>query len=126
MKILIIDDDPQFTEILGFHLKKQNIPFDIANTKTQVHNYTLRQKYDLILQDVFFPNKEDGLQLLEEVKTNPATKDIPVFLITSMPLELFQQEPNLDHYLNFSEQLISKGEDSQHIVEKVLEVLGNK
>lgn len=123
MKVLIADDDPQFVEILSHHLKKQNILFDVANTASEVQTYAGHTQYDLILHDVFLPNKEDGLRSLKTLKTNPLTKKIPVVLITSMPMDLFNQEPDLDMYLAYAEVLLSKGDDISAIVKKAIEII---
>ena len=119
MKILVVDDDPQFVEILAFHLQQANIEYDVASTVAQVGNYTARTKYDLILHDVFFPNKDDGLNSVKTLKTNLTTKETPIILITSMPMQLFQQEPNLSHYLDLTDKFVSKEDDTSKIIDEI-------
>ena len=123
MKILVVDDDPQFVEILAYHLNHNQIAFDVANTVAQVQNYTARTKYDLILHDVYFPNKEDGLNSVKSLKTNLHTKDTPIVLITSLTMQLFQQEPNLNLYLEYSDKFISKEEDTSKIVDEIKQIV---
>jgi two-component system alkaline phosphatase synthesis response regulator PhoP len=123
MKILIVDDDPQFVEILSYHLDQNNIQYDVASTVAQVQNYTARTPYDLILHDVFFPNKDDGLNSVKTLKSNLTTQETPIILMTSMPMEFFQQEPNLSHYLDMIDKFVSKEDDTSKIVDEIKNIL---
>lgn len=123
-KILIIDDDPQFVDIINFELKKFGYSTDIASNQNQALNFLSQNIYNLILLDVFLPNKDQGLNLLKYFRQTVLFDEIPIVLITSMPMELFKQEENLASYLEMVKMLISKNEKPQHIVTKIKEILG--
>ena len=82
-KILIIEDEKTLQNALSEYLKQEN--FDIINALDGELGVRLAvsEKPDLIILDIILP-KKDGFQVLDEVKTNEKTKDIPVILLTNL------------------------------------------
>ena len=92
--ILIVEDNPQDAELTIRALKKMNLTSQImvAEDGEEALNmifsrgiYELRQTLKLpkvIFLDLKLP-KVSGLEILKEIKTNPATKRIPVVVVTS-------------------------------------------
>ncbi|MCA9416564.1 MAG: response regulator, partial [Candidatus Omnitrophica bacterium] len=81
-KVLIADDAPEIVEMLHLVLERrgyQVVGFD--NGKKAVEAIP-EEKPDIILLDIIMPGMT-GLDVCEKVKNDPATKDIPVILITS-------------------------------------------
>ena len=125
-KILIIDDDPQFADMLNFQLGRLGFEVEIAHTPIQTEEYFDNRNFDLVVLDVFFPNRNDGLDLLRKIKQNIQTDHIPIILVTSQPSELFMQEPNFDEYLQMAKEFVSKIDGPKVIAEKVGEILSSK
>lgn len=124
--ILIIDDDPQLTHLLSLALSKKECSVDIAYTPESVLEYIKKGKYDLILQDIFYPNKEDGFEIMETYFPLTNEKNIPIVLMTAMPFDLFQQEANFDKYLFMAKLFISKSDDMNQIVDRVMEIIAEQ
>lgn len=81
--ILIADDSPNIVKLLEvtFSLKKyQTIT---AFNGNEALNKAGRFKPDLIILDVVMP-KLNGFQVLQRLKEKPATKDIPVIMLTGV------------------------------------------
>ena len=122
-KILVADDDPQFADIIVFLLRKEGYAVDVAANEPQVLNRLSQTNYDVILQDVFFPDKDRGLNLLKKMYDSIRENNTILILITSMPIQLFEQEENINDYLQISQKLLSKTENQKAIVEGVKEAL---
>lgn len=124
--ILLIDDDPTLTHLLSMHLTKQNFAVDIAYTIDSALEYAQKNNYDLILQDVYYPNKEDGLKVMEQYYPFVSAKHIPIVLMTAMPMDLLSMQDNFEKYLSMAQLFISKSDDLKQIVDRVLEIIAEK
>jgi len=79
--VLVIDDDPEVRYTIGQYLITKGYEVIFAeNGETGVKLAQERQPFAITL-DLLLPNK-DGWSVLKELKENPATKDIPVILIS--------------------------------------------
>jgi two-component system response regulator len=94
VEILIVEDNPQDAELTIRALKKMNPTSQIMVAEDGEEAldiifsrgiYELRQTLKppkVIFLDLKLP-KVSGLEILKEIKTNPATKRIPVVVVTS-------------------------------------------
>ncbi len=92
--ILLIEDNPDDEELTIRALKKNNIsnPVDVVRDGEQALDYLFRRGAyaglennlppQLILLDLKIP-KFDGLEVLKQIRQNPATKLLPVVILTS-------------------------------------------
>ena len=78
--ILIIDDDPHMLKVLKHHLSGK---YDVATAVSGpiALRFLQKKKTNLILLDYAMPQM-DGPTVLEQLHTNPETKDIPVLFLT--------------------------------------------
>jgi DNA-binding response OmpR family regulator len=81
-KILVVDDEPDALEFLINGLQKNNFNTISALNGEEGFKRAFEEKPDLILLDLVMPNK-DGFTMLEELKTNQSTKDIPVIVLSA-------------------------------------------
>lgn len=82
--LLIVDDNPVNLSILGDILQLagyQVLP--AISGRAALHQAVREPRPALILLDVMMPDL-DGYQVLDELKRNPATRDIPVIFITAL------------------------------------------
>ncbi len=82
-RILFVDDDPDIQTTFEMKMRPYRVMIDHAYFGTQGIVEALRTKPDLILMDIAMPNG-NGEYLLETVKRNPATAQIPVIVFTGM------------------------------------------
>jgi len=79
IQILCIDDDPDVIEILRKYLVPEGYSVVGALSGDEGIEMAAKTKPALITLDIMMP-KKDGWQVLRELKSNNATKDIPVVI----------------------------------------------
>lgn len=84
-KILIADDNVQNCELLEAYLSDGSEPYDIVMTSDGASTLTKVQEFqpDLILLDIMMP-KMSGYEVCERLKQNPASKNIPILMVTAL------------------------------------------
>jgi DNA-binding response OmpR family regulator len=80
-RVLVIDDEPEIVEILKFRLANWGYEPISATTGPEGIKLTIEEIPDAILLDVMMPGM-NGFEVLQKLKENNKTKDIPVIMIT--------------------------------------------
>ena len=81
-RILIIEDDAATRHLCGQILKPRGAKLEFAEDGAQALEMLAETRPDLILLDIALP-KVDGWQILESVRSNPETVDVPIIVITA-------------------------------------------
>ncbi len=81
MRILLVDDDAFVHEMVGSIINEAEFSLVSATNVAAAMNIINHQRPDIILTDVMMPG-ESGFSLINRVKSDPATRDIPVILLT--------------------------------------------
>ncbi|MGY5451077.1 response regulator [Agarivorans sp. MS3-6] len=79
MKLLLIDDDKELTELLGELLELEGFACDIRNDGISGLAQLQQQSYDLVLLDVMMPGK-NGFEVLKDLRKN---NQQPVLMLTA-------------------------------------------
>ncbi|MGD9117489.1 MAG: response regulator [Dehalococcoidia bacterium] len=85
-RILIADDEETVRSLVKRLLGKTYKVLEAENGEEAV-KVAVNHKPDLILMDILMP-KMDGLTACYAIKRNPATKEIPVVMLTAVDYEL--------------------------------------
>lgn len=80
MKILVVDDERGFTEIISDHLRAGNFEVDCANSGTAALDLFKGGKYHLAILDIMMPDL-DGLQVLQKLRKSG--DNTPVIFLTA-------------------------------------------
>ena len=93
-KILIIDDEKDFVEVLSARLRYSG--FDVINAFDGIEGLKKAKAEvpDLILLDIMLP-KLDGREALMEFKLDEVTRSIPIIAITAI-VEKFNKDFTLE------------------------------
>lgn len=92
--ILIIDDEDDIREILGYNLTKEGYNvIDASNGKSGIE-LAKKHKPDLVLLDVMMPEM-DGIEVCEQLRSIPETKNVCVCFLTARS-EDYSQIAGLD------------------------------
>jgi len=116
-KVLIVDDEPNVRRLLHTILGKT---FNVleAEDGRQAIEITNSQKPDVVLMDMMMP-KMDGLTACHMIKNDPATKSIPVIMVTAIGFELnvkLSQQMGASGY-------VTKPFSSEDLLGKITQVL---
>lgn len=85
-KIFLIDDEPNFVEMIKTRLEANNYEVITAFNGKEVMGKIANDKPDVILLDILMPEM-DGYQVCERLKQGEKTADIPIILLTNKDLE---------------------------------------
>ena len=99
-KILIVDDDPDFVQLLEFELKKKGYQTSTAFNGEEGLERAVSVRPALIILDIKMP-KMDGYTFVRRLKKEPDTKEIPLIVLTSYePMkDMFQLEGVRDYFV---------------------------
>ncbi len=81
-KILIVDDIPGNIELAANILSTRNYNITFATSGAAALQKVSAIDFDMILLDVMMPEM-DGFEVIKHLKSNPATKNIPVIFLTA-------------------------------------------
>lgn len=97
-KILIVDDDQDFLQLLEFDLKKHGYTVVSAGNGEEGLLKCQSEHPDMILLDIKMP-RMDGYTFVRRLKKEGATKNIPLIVLTSYePMkDMFQLEGVQDY-----------------------------
>jgi len=84
LDILVVEDDADLRHLVGRFLEKQGFGVVLAEHPLEALEQLSTRKVDLIVTDYMMPHM-DGVAFTEQIKANPALKEIPVILITAWP-----------------------------------------
>ena len=129
VEILLVEDNPddEFLVLRALRKHKVSNKIHVVRDGEEALDFLMgRGRYDnrgygrslrLVLLDVKLP-KVSGLEVLAEVKKNPATQHIPVVLLTSSAL----QEEMLRAYVDGANSFLQKPVDFDHFDELIRHV----
>jgi DNA-binding response OmpR family regulator len=80
---LLVEDDVFLSNIYQKKFEMEGFKISTADNGEKGLADAKRKKPDIILLDVLLP-KLDGFAVLEKLKEDPATKEIPVILLTNL------------------------------------------
>lgn len=84
--VLVVDDEPSVRSTVTRSLTREYRVIEASNGEIAV-DIARRQKPDMILMDIMMPTM-DGYTACHIIKKDPATKSIPVVLLTALGFEL--------------------------------------
>jgi len=83
-KILVVDDDPDFVEIMRTVLEKADYQVVTASNSAEALKQIKAERPDLMLLDVMMTTVTDGLDLSAQLREDPVLQHIPIIVVSSM------------------------------------------
>ena len=118
-KILVVDDEIYIVHILDFSLGMEGYEVLTALDGEQALEKARGEHPDLIVLDIMMP-KLDGYETCRMLKADPATKDIPIILLSA-------KGRNVDQKIGFevgADDYITKPFSPRKLVERINALLG--
>ncbi|MBE9486483.1 MAG: response regulator [Desulfuromonadales bacterium] len=100
-KVLIVEDEESLLKLESILLTTKGYLVQGVDNGLDALEAIDKEAPDLVLLDIMLP-KMDGFEVCSRIKRNPATKHIPVILLTAKktPEDLARgQEVGADHYI---------------------------
>ncbi len=83
-RVLVVDDDPEIGTFLSTLLELEGIESSVATSAAAALEQLDRGVPNLVLLDVAMPDR-DGIDLCRELKNDPRTAEVPVFVVSARP-----------------------------------------
>lgn len=80
--ILIVDDEEDIIELIRYNLSKAGYRVSCVGTGEEGLSFAKSTPPDLIILDLMLPGV-DGLDVCRKLKSDPATQDIPIIMVTA-------------------------------------------
>lgn len=81
-KILTVDDERHIVRLVQLNLERDGYDVVTAFDGVQALEKVESERPDMVILDVMMPYK-DGFEVLMTLKKNPATRDIPILMLTA-------------------------------------------
>jgi two-component system, OmpR family, alkaline phosphatase synthesis response regulator PhoP len=81
-KVLVVDDEEYIQHILNFSFGAEGYDVVTASDGAEGLSKAKDEKPDVIVMDIMMP-RMDGYEACKKIKADPATRNIPVILLTA-------------------------------------------
>jgi DNA-binding response OmpR family regulator len=123
ISILLVEDDSFISGM--YQIKLTNLGYQVElidNGETAEERLQQEPLPDLLLLDIVLP-KKDGFEILENLRKNKLTKELPVILLTNLG-----QKPDVERgiELGADDYIIKAHYTPTEVVEKITKVLAER
>jgi two-component system phosphate regulon response regulator PhoB len=81
-RILVVDDEPDITALVAYHLAKEGYSVSTAHSGPEALKSASEQRPDLVVLDLMLPGMS-GYEVLQELRSRSETSDVGVVLLTA-------------------------------------------
>lgn len=118
-KIFYAEDSDSLIKLMTYKLQNEGYDVTVFSTGENVYESAVTEKPDLVILDLMMPIK-DGLTVLKEIKSDPATDSIPVIMLTTNA-----EEENILKALEIgAEEYITKPFSTAVLLAKIKKIIG--
>jgi phosphate regulon transcriptional regulator PhoB len=86
-KVLVVDDEPDIVELVSYNLKKEGFEVSSAPDGDMALERIKKGDFDFLILDLMLPGIQ-GMELCRIMRNNPATRHIPVIMLTAKAEEV--------------------------------------
>lgn len=100
-KVLIVDDDPQLVQLIGYKLYSKGYQTLVAHSGEEALQLVERERPDLVILDVMMPGMS-GIEVCDVLRGDPETANLPIIILsarTQVPHRIEGLQAGADEYL---------------------------
>ncbi len=90
-KVLVADDEIHIIHVVAIKLRNNGYEVIAANNGAEAYELACRENPDIVVTDYQMPLMT-GLELIEKLRHDERTKDIPVILLTARSFAVSQEQ----------------------------------
>jgi len=124
-KILIVDDDTDFVFFTKTVLEQNGYEVISAGTGNQGMTMLARENPQLVILDVIMASVLDGFTMSRRMAEDPAFKDIPIIMVTSIANTDFSTLFPADESVNIN-AFLTKPINPADLIGKIKEILSKR
>ncbi|MBC7252071.1 MAG: response regulator [Anaerolineae bacterium] len=121
-KIMVVDDDPDFVEIMRTILMAHGYQVVTAANGEQALAQMCEDKPDLVLLDVMMSYVLDGLDVSQDMANDPELKRIPIIMVSSLTSTQHAEMFPTDMYIPV-DHWITKPVQAEELLTKIADLL---
>jgi CheY-like chemotaxis protein len=120
----MVDDDRDFSEAVTSFLEANGLKVFRANDGKEGVKLAKMERPDLILMDIMMGERTEGFFTIQEIRRDPALKDVPIFVLSSFCTRLPDFEiPSSGGWLAH-DMFLAKPVDMVQLMENILQRIG--
>jgi two-component system, OmpR family, phosphate regulon response regulator PhoB len=81
-RILVVDDEPDVTELLRLRLRKEGYDVEVINNPLQIMGKATQFRPDLFILDIMMPEL-DGVKICRMIRADRNLADVPIIFLTA-------------------------------------------
>ena len=116
-RILIVDDENDFIELLQYKLAGYGYELIVANDGVHALSQARTLKPNLILLDILLPDL-DGLSVCEILRRQPSTKKIPIIFMSALTGDITRRTATMQ-----ADDFFTKPLDLNRLEKRIGEIL---
>ena len=116
-RILLVDDENDFIELLQYKLAGQGYELIVANDGVHALSQARQMKPSLILLDILLPDL-DGLSVCEILRRQPSTKNIPIIFMSALTSDVTKRTVAMQ-----ADDFFTKPLDLPRLVRRIADLL---
>jgi CheY-like chemotaxis protein len=120
--VLLVDDDEDILEQVRV-VVAQEFNVDLARSGEEALAKLGKNRYDCIVMDVMMQSLSDGLDTAKKIKESPATKEIPVIMVTGVS-EHFDYRTQIDESFFPNDKWLDKPVDPKVLLREIKILMG--
>ncbi len=122
-KILVVDDDPDFVEVVRTILRMDHHEVVSAGNSAEGMRRLAAEQPDLVVLDVIMSTILDGLSMSQRMAEDPVFQHVPLIMVTSIANTDYAALFPTDEYIHI-DAFLSKPVNPIELRAKVSELLG--
>jgi len=95
-RVLVVDDEIHIVHVVAIKLRNNGYEVISADNGAEAYDLALKDKPDMIVTDFQMPIMS-GMELIEKLRQNDATKNIPVIMLTARSFAVPQEQQDELH-----------------------------